>query len=150
MMRKKKQIKPSSGNRKKPYLCKSWSSRNTSTTAISVREATQQYEQYRMFLEYIYENFPTKMTKKPMKEGTLLDLTFTYEEELVRDGDAGGIFGCRDHKILKFSSCSGRCLEELQERWQMVDFKGSHSPGSKNCTSGHAGSRVKVVGCLHG
>jgi len=57
-----------------------------------------------------------------MKEGALLDLTLTDKEELARDVNAGGSLDCSDHKIVKFSSCSGSFLEDLRGRWQTVDF----------------------------
>lgn len=75
-----------------------------------------------MFLECICDNFLTKMVKEPTKKGTLLDPTLTNKEELAREVNAGGSLGCSDHKTVKFSSCSGSCLEELHGRWQMIDF----------------------------
>ena len=89
---------------------------------ICWRGNTTEYEQSRMFLECICDNILTQMIKAPMKEGAPLDLTLANKEELARNVNAGGSLGCGDHKIVKFSSCSGSCLEELYGRWQMVDF----------------------------
>lgn len=44
---------------------------------ICWRGNTTEYEQSRMFLECICDNFLTKMINEPMKEGSLLDLTLT-------------------------------------------------------------------------
>lgn len=88
--------------------------------SICWRGNNREYEQYRMFLECIYDSFLTKVIKELIKEGALLDVTLTNKEELARDVNAGGSLGCSDHKIVKFSSCSGSGLEELHGRWQMV------------------------------
>ncbi|GAB0186852.1 hypothetical protein GRJ2_001150500 [Grus japonensis] len=123
MMSKKQQMKPPSGNWKKPHLCQTLVFKKYFNHCnICWRGNTTEYEQSRMFLECIYDNFLTKMIKEPMKEDALLDVTLTNKEELARDVNVWGSLGCSDHEIVKFSSCSGSCLEELHGRWQMVDF----------------------------
>lgn len=123
MMRKMQQTKPSSGNLKKPHLFKPCFSRNASAIAISVEEAIQQTMSN---LGCFWS--ASMITSWQRRSSSQWRKMLCWTSHLQTRKNWLGMWtlrcslGCWDHKIVKFSFCSGSCFEELHERWQMVDF----------------------------
>lgn len=48
-----------------------------------------------------------RVVDEPAREGTLLDLSLTNKEELIRELKAAGSLGCSAQEVVKFKILSG-------------------------------------------
>ena len=69
---------------------------------ICWRHSTGGRKQPRRFLECPGRNFLTQEIKEPRREDTLMDLTPTNTEKLIKDVKGEGSLGCREHGMVKF------------------------------------------------